>query len=203
MPCEILGVAGQVVIVALPGRASRGEFVRVSREGTEWHSFAAATSSTGRSCLVIRRAGDWAEQLARDVESGRRPTHLWVRSLPGRGVMYHAQAYDRPLVVATGAGIGPVLPYLLGPANGRLECLWVGRDHRRAMGDELVARVLAGGNVTLIDSSSGRPDVDAQVAARATRFEAVFVVSNEHVRDDVARACRRLGIPCYGPTFDS
>ena len=133
----------------------------------------------------------------------RRSSHLFVRSLRGRGFMYHAQTYERALVVATGAGIGPVLPYLLGSAPGQLECLWIGRDHRAAMGDELVTRVLAGGNVTLIDSARGRPDVGAHVAARAAGFEAVFVVSNERVRDDVARVCRRLDIPCYGPTFDS
>ena len=117
--------------------------------------------------------------------------------------MYHAQTYERALVVATGAGIGPVLPYLLGSAPGQLECLWIGRDHRAAMGEDLVTRVLAGGDVKLIDSSRGRPDVGAHVEAHAERFEAVFVVSNEHVRDDVARVCRRLNIPCYGPTFDS
>jgi hypothetical protein len=129
--CEVLGVTDQAVIIALPGRAARGEFVRVSREGIEWHAFAVAMSGgerAGRFCLVIRRA---------------------------------------------------------------------------AMGDDLVTRVLAGGNVTLIDSARGRPDVGAHVAARAAEFEAVFVVSNETVRDDVARVCRRLDIPCYGPTFDS
>ncbi len=204
--CEVLGVTDQVVIIALPGRAARGEFVRVSREGIEWHAFAVAMSGgerPGRFCLVIRRAGDWTERLARDAERGRQPSHLFVRSLRGRGFMYHAQTYERALVVATGAGIGPVLPYLLGSAPGQLECLWIGRDHRAAMGDDLVTRVLAGGNVTLIDSARGRPDVGAHVAARAAEFEAVFVVSNEAVRNDVARVCRRLDIPCYGPTFDS
>jgi hypothetical protein len=204
--CEVLGVTDQVVILALPGRPSRGAFVRVSRDGREWHSFAVATTGsegTGRFCLVIRRAGDWTERLARDFERECAPVHLFVRSLRGRGFMYHAQTYDRPLVVATGAGIGPVLPYLLGPAPAGLECLWIGRDHRSAMGEDLVRRVLAGGAVTLIDSAHGRPDVGAYVAAHADRFEAVFVVSNEHVRDEVAAVCRQLRIPCYGPTFDS
>jgi hypothetical protein len=31
----------------------------------------------------------------------------------------------------------------------------------------------------------------------------VFVVSNDVVRDAVARACESLGVPWYGPTFDS
>ena len=35
----------------------------------------------------------------------------------------------------------------------------------------------------------------------AHRFDAVFVVSNDVVRD--GRACEALGVPWYGPTFDS
>jgi predicted ferric reductase len=204
--CEILSVTDQVVIVALPGRRSRGEFVRVSREGREWHSFAVATSGgegARRYCLVIRPAGDWTERLARDAECGRQPNHLLVRRMRGCGFMYHAQTYGRALIVATGAGIGPVLPYLLGVATEQFECLWIGRDHRAAMGDDLVRRILAGGNVTLLDSSRGRPDVGAHVAEHAPRFDAVFVVSNEHVRNEVARVCQGLNIPWYGPTFDS
>ena len=206
LPAEFLAVTAEVVVVALPGRRVLGEFVRVSREGREWHSFAVATTGSegaGRYCLVIRRAGDWTEQLASDVEHGRAPARLWVRRMRGYGFMYHAQAYRRVLMVATGAGIGPVLPYLLGRPPVQLECLWIGRGHSAAMGPDLVDRVLAGGSVTLIDTSRGRPDVGACVAGIAHRFEAVFVVSNDVVRDSVARACQALGVPWYGPTFDS
>jgi len=35
---EFLAVTGEVVVVALPGQRSLGEFVRVSREGREWPS---------------------------------------------------------------------------------------------------------------------------------------------------------------------
>jgi hypothetical protein len=206
LPAEFLAVTSEVVVVALPGRRVLGEFVRVSREGREWHSFAVATTgSEGASqyCLVIRRAGDWTERLAADVERGHPPARLWVRRMRGYGFMYHAQAYRRVLMVATGAGIGPVLPYLLGRPPGQFECMWIGRCHRAAMGTDLVDRVLADGSVTLIDTSRGRPDVGARVAAVARRFEAVFVVSKEVVRDSVAQACGALDVPWYGPTFDS
>jgi predicted ferric reductase len=206
LPVEIVTVTEQVIVVALPGRRSRGQFVRVSRDGREWHCFAVATTGSegaGRYCLVIRRAGDWTEKLARDAESGRGPRHLLVRRMRGHGFMYHAQIHRRVLIVATGAGIGPVLPYLLEAPLPWFDCLWIGRDHRAAVGGELVERVLAGGRVTLIDSACGRPDIGALVAAHARRFEAVFVVGNEQVRDDVARVCQRLDVPWYGPTFDS
>jgi NAD(P)H-flavin reductase len=129
--------------LTLPGPHARGEFVRVSREGREWHSFAVATTGgegANRYCLVIRRAGDWTERLARDVEGGREPAHLVVRRMRGYGFMYHAQAYRRVLIVATGAGIGAVLPYLVGRAPVDFRCLWIGRDHRATIGDDLVRR---------------------------------------------------------------
>ena len=62
---------------------------------------------------------------------------------------------------------------------------------------------LASTSVTLIDTSRGRPDVGAYFARVAHRFDAVFVVSNDVVRDSVARACETLGVPWYGPTFES
>ena len=79
LPAEFLAVTSEVVVVALPGRRSLGEFVRVSREGHEWHSFAVATTGSegpGRYCLVIRRAGDWTERLARDIEHGHAPARV-------------------------------------------------------------------------------------------------------------------------------
>jgi hypothetical protein len=206
LSCEVLGVTEEIVVLALPGKRSFGEYVRVSREGKEWHAFAVAATGSegpGRFSLVIRRAGDWTDKLGRDAASDARPTHLHVRRLRGCGFMYHAQTYEHVLFVATGAGIGPVLPYLVDESSVDYECLWIGRNHRETIGDELVSRILASGRVTLIDSASGRPDIGGCVAEIAQRFDAVFVVSNAHVRDEVARVCGRLDVPWYGPTFDS
>jgi hypothetical protein len=56
--------------------------------------------------------------------------------------------------------------------------------------------VTAALNAGFVAWSVGRAEV-------AHRFDAVFVVSNDMVRDTVARACEALGVPWYGPTFDS
>lgn len=96
-----------------------------------------------------------------------------------------------------------MLPYLLGRSSVQLECMWIGRSHRTAVGTDLVDRVLAGGSVTLTDTSRGRPDVGACVARVAHRFDTVFVVSNDVVRGDVARACEALNLPWHDPSFDS
>ena len=144
-------------------------------------------------CLVIRRAGDWTERLARDVEHGRAPARLWVRRMRGYGFMYHAQAYRRVLMVATGAGIGPVLPYQRRRCSS--SALSAGATVRPWA--RLVDRVLASSLRYVPGGQSAR------VADVAHRFDAVFVVSNDVVRDAVARACESLGVPWYGPTFDS
>ena len=206
LSCEVLGVTDDVVVLALPGERSLGEYVRVSRDGKEWHAFAVASTGgegPGRFSLVIRRAGDWTEQLGRDAASDGRPTHLFVRRMRGCGFMYHARIYERVLFVATGAGIGPVLPYLVDQSSIEYECLWIGRNHRDTIGDELVSRIMASGRVTLLDSASGRPDIGRCVGEIAEQFDAVFIVSNAYVRDEVASVCEQLGVPWYGPTFDS
>ena len=59
--------------------------------------------------------------------------------------------------------------------------------------------VRAAGELTVVSSNG----YQAVLEELAPRFEAVFVVSNAAVRDQVARACEELDVPCYGPTFDS
>ena len=111
---------------------------------------------------------------------------------PGYPVMvlsqYVEQLYARELLASGDGGVG----YLLKDRVANVAEFVDG-----------VRRVVAGGAVTLVDSAGGRPDVGALVAARAPRFESVFVVANAAVRDQVFSACRRRGVPCYGPTFDS
>jgi hypothetical protein len=71
------------------------------------------------------------------------------------------------------------------------------------VGNNLVDRVIASGRVTMIDTATGRPDIARCVTDWVADAEAVFVVSNAAVRDEVARTCASLGVPCHGPTFDS
>lgn len=206
LPMEILDVTPGLVVLAFPGGRRVGDFLRVSLDGREWHSFAVSTcgrEGPDRFCLVIRRAGDWTEHLGARCEGTRPPRSMLVRQLRGFGFMGHLLAYRQPLVVATGAGIGPVLLYLLDQPEPGLHCVWVGRDHRRSVGADLVSRVLARGQVTLVDTATGRPDMASLVSRYAKSSDAVFVVSNPPVRDQVAAACSDLGLRCYGPTFDS
>ncbi len=206
LPVEVLEVTPGLVVLALPGQRRVGDFLRVSIEGREWHAFAVSTcgrEGPDRFCLVIRRAGDWTERLGRRCEEGHPPTSLLVRTMRGYGFMGNARAYRQGLGIATGAGIGPVLLYLLDRRQPGLRCLWIARDHRATIGDALVDHVLAGGQTTLIDTTDARPDLGRLVTAAAPGTGAVFVVGNPGARDRVAAACADLGLRWYGPTFDS
>lgn len=206
LPVEVVDVTSDLVVVFMPGARRVGDFVRVSLDGREWHAFAVSTCGrepVDHCSLVIRRAGDWTERLAQSCASPTPPRSLLVRTRRGFGFMGFAQAYRHVLVVATGAGIGPVLPYLLDRHQPGLRCVWIGRDHRTSVGDELVDRVMAGGQTVLVDTGAGRPAIDRLVHQHLGGAEAVFVVSNAAVRDEVAAVCCGLGVRWYGPTFDS
>jgi hypothetical protein len=100
-------------------------------------------------------------------------------------------------------GALPPLPCLLGSPPVQFDCLWIGRNHRAATGTGLVDRVLAGGSVTLIDTSrGGRTSGHASPRWRAGSTPCSSSATT-WVRDAVARACESLGGPWYGPTFDS
>ena len=46
-------------------------------------------------------------------------------------------------------------------------------------------------------------NLDPSQGTEANKTRPAIVVSNDAVRDSVARACEALGVPWYGPTFDS
>jgi hypothetical protein len=86
-------------------------FVRISREGWEWHSFGLAyvDEEKGTFDLLITRAGDWTGRLLDDYlnNSPNKPTYFYVRRR-GVGFSYTLYAYKRVLVVATGGGTFPL-----------------------------------------------------------------------------------------------
>ena len=124
---------------ALPGRALAVGFVASAARASNGTPSRWRRRAASAAVCVDPPRGHWTERLAR-VDARRRA--LFVRSLRGRGFM----TTPRPTSGrgrGDRAGIGPVLPYLLGRAPGRARVPRIGRDHRAAMGDELVARVLA------------------------------------------------------------
>jgi hypothetical protein len=167
----------------------------------EWHSFAAIPGDSGYR-LLISRAGDWTARFIDDP-----PSHVWVRGTPVAAPMAKvALLYTRVVYVVTGSGIGPALGQIL-TARVPARLVWSTRDPRATYGDALVDEVEAAqpGAVIWDTTEQGKPDL-VQLAHEAHRdfgAEAVFVVSNKPATRRLVHAIERLGIPAFGPIWDS
>jgi hypothetical protein len=168
----------------------------------EWHSFAnvPAPDQDGFR-LTISRAGDWTGKFIDDA-----PSHVWVKGITTAGVANIETLFTRVVYVATGSGIGPVLPHLLeGKVPSHL--VWATRDPRTTYGDGLVDEILAvQPAATIFDTAKhGKPDMvqmayEAYVAFDA---EAVICISNKQLTWRVVQGLEERGIPAYGAIWDS
>lgn len=168
----------------------------------EWHSFA-NVPSPGESGfrLTISRAGDWTGSFIDDA-----PSHVWVKGITTAGVANIETLFSKVVYVATGSGIGPVLPHLLAElVPSRL--VWATRDPRATYGDALVDQILAvQPQANIWDTGrNGKPDM-VQLAYQAyVEFgaEAVICISNKKLTWRVVHGMERRGIPAYGAIWDS
>jgi hypothetical protein len=169
----------------------------------EWHTFATVTTP-GRPGyrLLISRAGDWTSRFIDDP-----PSHLWVRGVPTRAPLPAIETmYGRVIYVATGSGLGPMLGQIFrSPVPCRL--IWSTRSPRVSYGDALIDELLAARPNSLIwdTTERGRPDLLQLVQDECRDFaaEAVLVVSNKAGTWAVVHGMERLGVPTFGPIWDS
>jgi hypothetical protein len=168
----------------------------------EWHSFAnvPAPGEAGFR-LTISRAGDWTGSFIDDM-----PTHVWVKGITTAGVANIETLFTKVVYVATGSGIGPVLPHLLArKVPSRL--VWATRSPRATYGDELVDEILAGQPDAIIwdTAEHGKPDMVRLAYAAYVAFgaEAVICISNKKLTWQVVHGLERRGIPAYGAIWDS
>lgn len=207
MDCPSVGV----LVVTLPGKADVGTFARISLDGIEWHSFSVAGTSFNKQTaeseihLIIGAVGDWTKNLIRQVEKGNLPKRLWVRRVKPPGFMFSINAYSRVVVIATGAGIAPVIPHAIENSH-KLCIVWIANEHKQTYGEKLWSLLNSHPRCNIFDTGiHGRPDVEqlAIQAVRDFRAQAVFCVSNQAVTKKVVKACLEKGIPAYGATWDS
>jgi len=200
-----------ILVLTVPGRAEVGTFARISTDRVEWHSFSVAgirhnpQTDASEIQIIIGAAGDWTRNLIRQVSTGNVPKRLWVRGIKPPGFMFSINAYARVVVIATGAGIAPVLPQVT--HNGhKLSIVWIGNNCQETYGDAIWSAVCAHPRLRLHDTAvEGRPNLaELPVQAfREFRAQAVFCVSNRAVTKSVVQACLAQGIPAYGATWDS
>ncbi|CAF0817264.1 unnamed protein product [Rotaria sp. Silwood1] len=186
-----------------------GSFTRISLDGYEWHAFAIALSDPcmDQHSVLVAAAGDWTKTLADDYRNNKLPQYVWIRQIKGLGFMYSIHAYRRVLIVCTGSGIAPALPYIKDPLpTTHTHLLWIAKKHEEIYGEyiwKLVQKLHP--HYTLHDTSvNGRPGPQlVEDQFWKTNSEAVFVVSNEKFTIEVINALWRKDIPCFGALFDS
>lgn len=199
-----------VIIITFPcALHPYGSTTRISRNAREWHAFAIALADpmNDQHSTVIAKAGDWTKKLIEDYQAGKLPPRLWVRNIKGLGFMYSIHAYRRVLIVCTGSGIAPALPYINNPlSTTHTYLLWIGKDHEHTYGEKIWNLLQkTSPNFTLHDTGiNGRPnEILVQEYYWKTQVEAVFIVSNEEFTNRIVNALWRQGIPCFGALFDS
>ena len=180
-----------------------GSSTAVSRDPLrEWHSFANVPSPGQAGFrLTISRAGDWTGSFIDDA-----PTHVWVKGITTAGVANIETLFTSVVYVATGSGIGPVLPHLLAKrVPARL--VWSARSPRETYGDAFVDEILAAEpDATIWDTAErGKPDMVrlAYAAYLLSGAEAVICISNKKLTWQVVHSLERRGIPAYGAIWDS
>lgn len=180
-----------------------GSSTAISRNPVrEWHAFA-NIPSPGRQGfrLIISRAGDWTGRLIDE-----QPSHLWVKGIPTAGVARIESLFSSVIYVATGSGIGPVLPHLLAhkvPA----QLIWSTRSPRETYGDRLVDEILSASPQALIWDTKvqGKPDLlDMTLAMyHASDAQAVICIANQTLTRSLVQHLERRNIPAYGAIWDS
>ncbi|KAF2847359.1 hypothetical protein T440DRAFT_520932 [Plenodomus tracheiphilus IPT5] len=184
--------------------------VKISRRPlSDWHAFATIPSPTSATAtILISKAGDWTSNLITSP-----PTRLWLRNPPAQNFLALAPLFSSLLLVATGAGIGPVLSLLTSPAirlmrtqRKLVKVMWTAyapdAEHW-AFVQERIRKVDA--EPLVFDSRVARPDVAFEVGevVRAWGVEAVMVVSNPRVTEEVVSRIKGQGGAAYGAVFDS
>lgn len=183
-----------------------GKGISLSRHPLrDWHSFATFPDpeSNGKSfSSLVSKAGDWTSACIKE-----QPTHLWKRGMLIYGFAYAMRVYKRVLVVTTGSGIGPCLSFLGDDHRPSLRVIWQTRAPKRTYGKDVLNLVgQMDPNPVIIDTnSSGRLDMIPVIRhlAKEHDAEAVCVVSNPRVTKKVVFDLESMGIPAYGPIFDS
>lgn len=168
----------------------------------EWHSFAniPAPGEEGYR-LIISRAGDWTGRFIDDP-----PSHVWVKGITTSGVARIEVLFKRVVYIATGSGIGPVMPHLLA-GDVPIKLIWSTRSPRATYGDALVDEILEASPDALIwdTDARGKPDLSQLAMQAVSEFgaEAVICISNQKLTRRVVHDVESHGIPGYGAIWDS
>jgi hypothetical protein len=193
-----------IIEITFPGASEPGMFGRISRHAlVNWHAFALFSGERRAvsHMMVISGVGDFTKGLFTTP-----PAALYVRKFKFPGLPYCVPMYRRSIIIATGAGMVPYLSLLPVLPRGSHRLIWIGRSFRECFGNNLCDIVFRWPDLVLVDTTTGaRPDMTALAVDNYRSFgaDAVFVGSNAEGTRQIVSGCRALGIPAFGPSWDS
>lgn len=193
-----------IIEISFPGGSEPGMFGRISRHAlADWHAFAVVSGERKAvsHMMVISGVGDFTKGLIT-----KPPGALYVRKVKFPGLPYCVPMYRRSVIIATGAGMAPYLSLLPLLPRGSHRLIWIGRSFRECFGNSLCDIAFGWPDLVLIDTTNGaRPDLTALAVDNYHSFgaDAVFVGSNPEGTRQIVSGCRALGIPAFGPSWDS
>ncbi|XP_055825464.1 adenylate-forming reductase 06235 [Solanum dulcamara] len=204
VPVKVTSPSGHATIIKFEGGIKAGILGRISPSPfSEWHAFGIISDGKTEHMMLAGAVGDFTKTLVSNP-----PSHLWVRQVHFAGLPYLVNMYNRVLVVATGSGICVFLSFLLQPCAANVCFLWVTKGVEENFGKEIKEMVSGYPKEKVIIHDTallGRPNVSEMSveAARKWRAEVVIVTSNPEGSRDVVNACKKSGIPAFGPIWDS
>ncbi|KQK08701.1 adenylate-forming reductase 06235 [Brachypodium distachyon] len=207
VPVTVTAPSTHASIITFRGGVKAGLLGRISRSPlSEWHAFGIVSDDGDTHAMLAGAVGDFTRGLVSDP-----PSHLWVRGVHFAGLPYLIGMYGRATMVATGSGICVFLSFLMQPSScAELSLVWVAKGIDANYGEGMSAMVannkILGGRVVVHDTATmGRPNVAelAVGAARRWSAEVLIVTSNPEGSRDVVTACKKAGIPAFGPIWDS
>ena len=193
-----------IIEITFPGGSEPGMFGRISRHAlADWHAFAIVSGEKKAvsHMMLISGVGDFTKGLI-----SKPPAALYVRKLKFPGLPYCVPMYRRSVIIATGAGMAPYLSLLPVLPRGSHRLIWIGRSFRECFGNNLCDIAFRWPDLVLVDTTNGaRPDLTALAVDNYRSFgaDAVFVGSNPEGTGQIVSGCRALGIPAFGPSWDS
>ncbi|KAH0701509.1 hypothetical protein KY285_015787 [Solanum tuberosum] len=204
VPVKVTSPSGHATIIKFEGGVKAGILGRISPSPlSEWHAFGIISDGKDEHMMLAGAVGDFTKTLVSNP-----PSHLWVRQVHFAGLPYLVNMYNRVLVVATGSGICVFLSFLLQPSAANVCFLWVTKGVEQNYGKE-IKEMLSGHSkekVIIHDTALlGRPNVSEMSVETARKWgaEVVIVTSNPEGSRDVVNACKKSGIPAFGPIWDS
>jgi len=184
-----------------------GQGISISKHPLrDWHSFAAFPDKLDtpdtKFSLVISKAGDWTSDIIQNP-----PTHVYKRGVPVTGFGHVMLLYSRIVLITTGSGIGPCLNYLGADNRPAMKVLWQTRTPLKTYGQRLIDLVhqLDPEPVILDTNKGGRVDIlpTAMKLYHDFNAEAVAIISNPKMTQQLVYDLECRGIPAFGPIFDS